>query len=260
MTNEQPPVTFPAWAQKVGVGFGALTFAFLVFLVIWSMNGVGVPDSSRFLVVAILALGVAFSMAFLGGSAAAKGNIPIPGVAAHPISFSIAGGVATFIVVLLVGYFAYVNQVAGGTSTTIGFEATPPGPFAVRATIRGEVVVDDRTLTVRVTDAILSMPKAPPAGRSQYIDSLSAVLASSDGEGGWKEVQRSTFSVKVAQELSEGEEIKLKAFTLRIERSGLALQERWLVFDVRISQSATDPAVGSAYSRTADTLFSTVSH
>jgi hypothetical protein len=95
--------TFPKWAPKAGAMFGAVTLLFLMGLTIASTLSAKVPAGAQFLLVSVIALGVAMSMAFLGGDAAAKGQIPIPGVDKHPVEFSVTGGIAAFIIVLIIG-------------------------------------------------------------------------------------------------------------------------------------------------------------
>ena len=50
-------------------------------LVLLSVFGKQVPCESRFLVVIVLAFGAALASSFLGGTAAAKGKLPIPEIA-----------------------------------------------------------------------------------------------------------------------------------------------------------------------------------
>src|SRR5262245_109673 len=93
----------PRWIPVVGSLFGGATLLFLMLLIIMTVYGNEIPKNSRFLVVAVLALGAALSSSFLGGSAAAKGHLPIPWAKEKPITFSVAGGIATFIIIMLIG-------------------------------------------------------------------------------------------------------------------------------------------------------------
>jgi hypothetical protein len=88
--------------------FGGLTLLFFMALVMMAAMGLEIPCNSRFLVIAILAFGAALSSSFLGGTAAAKGAVPIPYLRSHPLQFRVAGGIAVFVIVLLVSYYAYV--------------------------------------------------------------------------------------------------------------------------------------------------------
>lgn len=107
----------PSWVPIAGVVFGAITLLFFMTLVFLSVNGNEVPHGSRFLVVIVLALGAALASSFLGGSAAAQGKIPIPLIKDYPIEFSIVGGIATLILILIVGFFSYVKDNSDGNQS-----------------------------------------------------------------------------------------------------------------------------------------------
>jgi hypothetical protein len=106
--NKSPEV--PPWFPVAGLMFGGVGGIFLMILVILAVLGREVPPGSRFVFVALLALIVAFSAAFLGGAAAAKGSLPLPFARDKPIAFGVTGGVATFVIVLVLGYLLYSNQ------------------------------------------------------------------------------------------------------------------------------------------------------
>jgi hypothetical protein len=96
------------WVPITGAVFAFLTFFFFVSLVVASINGKSVPPDSRLLVIVVLAVGIALSASFLGGTASASGKLPMPwGV--KPISFSVVGGVAIFFVIFIIGYLVYVK-------------------------------------------------------------------------------------------------------------------------------------------------------
>jgi hypothetical protein len=113
--NERTPTpsrAFPPWAAKAGAIFGGLTLVFFMAVVYATMTGGVIPPSGRFPVIAVLALGLAMATAFLGGDAVAKGHLPLPFLKDNPIQFSVAGGIAVFVIVLLIG-----NAVFGSSST-----------------------------------------------------------------------------------------------------------------------------------------------
>lgn len=129
---------FPKWAPQVGVGFLAVTVLFLMVLVVAGVVfGKSVPDSARFLVVAILALSVAVGGAFLGGSAVAEGRLNIPGSKEHPMRYTLTGGIAVFAVLLMLGMGVYKPTGIDGAGNRPGtdpigapadsFEVAPPG-------------------------------------------------------------------------------------------------------------------------------------
>lgn len=98
------------WVPIVGVGIGFLTMCFLMALVVASLFGNVVPQDTRFIVVCILSMGCAFSFAFIGGSAAVKGRVKVPFMEIKPVEFSVFGGFAVFIIILLLSYTTYVRQ------------------------------------------------------------------------------------------------------------------------------------------------------
>lgn len=94
------------WVLIVGVALGAITMFFLMALVIMSTFALVVPPGSRFIVITIIAFGLSFSGAFIGGNAAAKGKIPfVP--EAYTAEFSAGGGVATFLIAFTLGSILY---------------------------------------------------------------------------------------------------------------------------------------------------------
>jgi hypothetical protein len=81
----------------------------LMLLIILSLFNKEIPMTSRFIVVAFLALSVGLSSTFLGGTAAAKGGITLPFFRESPMSFAVTGGIAVFVIVLMLGYVLYVR-------------------------------------------------------------------------------------------------------------------------------------------------------
>lgn len=92
----------PPWLLVASVAVFVITLAFMMLLVtLATVFDKQVPPNSRFLVVIVLALGAGFGAAGMGGSAAANGSIPIPGVQNHPVAVSVTGGIAVMFIVLL---------------------------------------------------------------------------------------------------------------------------------------------------------------
>ncbi|MCC6718648.1 MAG: hypothetical protein IT555_12255 [Acetobacteraceae bacterium] len=95
-----PNGTVPAWFPLAGVAFSAVTVLFLMYLVV-----VAPPrDESRRVFDVLMALCVASASAFLGGTAAARGKLPL--FKDSPVQFSAVGGVAVFVVVFLLMRYA----------------------------------------------------------------------------------------------------------------------------------------------------------
>jgi hypothetical protein len=89
----------PAWVAIVGAVFLCFTLLSLFMLV----TGMVPMSSNRILLNVWVAFCAAGSISFLGGKAAADGQIPIPHqLGGSPIKFSLAGGIAAFLIVLVV--------------------------------------------------------------------------------------------------------------------------------------------------------------
>lgn len=95
------PNQTPRWLMPAAFTVLALTLSFMMLLVLLATFDKQVPSGSRYLVVIVLAIGAAFGLGGLGGEAAVRGNIPIPGAQNHPLAVSVTGGVAVLILVLL---------------------------------------------------------------------------------------------------------------------------------------------------------------
>jgi hypothetical protein len=118
------------WPVVVGAVCMGLTIFFLMGLILLSVAGHSIPCSSRFLVAAVLALTVGIGSSFLGGSAAARGQIPWKGVQKHPLTFAVTGGVAVVVITLVLG-----AQLYDGGPDCIDLPA-----IAAKPVVRGRVI------------------------------------------------------------------------------------------------------------------------
>ncbi len=64
-------------------------------------------SDGRFIIVAIIALGVALSFSFFGGTAAAEGRIPF--FKNSPVVFAVTGGISVFVIVILICWYIYLK-------------------------------------------------------------------------------------------------------------------------------------------------------
>lgn len=99
--NQDHPVVdaqVPGWFPIAGVGFAVATFLSLFYLLV----GPDLSQQKKIIFDAWFAFCVAASAAFLGGSAVASGTLRLPFIRDSPVKFSAFGGIAIFIVVLLV--------------------------------------------------------------------------------------------------------------------------------------------------------------
>lgn len=98
LTASRPSIARPGvpyWFPIAGVSFAAITVLFLMY---WLLVGPQFDPQKKVVFDVLIALCVACSGAFLGGSAVASGKIPW--FKNSPIQFSTAGGIAIFIIVL----------------------------------------------------------------------------------------------------------------------------------------------------------------
>lgn len=97
----------PSWFPICGAVFGGISLLFFMILVMLSVFGKEIPSTSKFIVVAVLAISSGLSANFLGGTAAAEGKFKIPYFENSPISFGVTGGIAVLIIVFVLGYVMY---------------------------------------------------------------------------------------------------------------------------------------------------------
>ena len=105
--NPPNPSSIPPWLAKAGAFFGGVTLLFFMGLIGVSILHFEVPPSATPLVIIVVALSMALSLAFIGGSAAAEGKIPIPYVKDNPVGFSVSGGIAVFVIVLVISFWLF---------------------------------------------------------------------------------------------------------------------------------------------------------
>jgi hypothetical protein len=104
--NPPPPPSIPKWA---GVLIGVLTLLFFMAIVVLGIIGYVVPPPTKFALIAVLALGSAFSAAAWIGSMTLSGDIPFV-ENQKPLVVSAAGGFAIFVLVFILGYWLYIKQ------------------------------------------------------------------------------------------------------------------------------------------------------
>lgn len=98
----------PSWFQPAGFIVGLLTLLFFMGIVGASIFGFVVPESQKFPVLIVFALGCAFSGSFLTGTASASGQLPFFGDK-NPLAISATGGIAILVIVLVLGYYIYIK-------------------------------------------------------------------------------------------------------------------------------------------------------
>ena len=107
------------WFAVAGFACILLLLGLLSFLIV---TGREVPQDSRMLVVFLLATVLAAGFSFIGGFATATGRIPLPEQVGSPVRFSVGGGVAVFVVAVLLGWVTYAHGQGNGATVACGAE------------------------------------------------------------------------------------------------------------------------------------------
>ncbi|MCA1576048.1 MAG: hypothetical protein LC794_01635 [Acidobacteria bacterium] len=97
----------PKWLLPVGVGFGLLTFVFLMAIVFLSMAGRDPSRNGKFALLGVMAFGAAFASATWIGNAVMTGEIKSM-EGQNPLTVSATGGFAIFLLVFVLGYWFYI--------------------------------------------------------------------------------------------------------------------------------------------------------
>ena len=155
MVRHQNPERVAAQVRRfdrLGYAAGILTLLFLMGVaVLPSLTHRDIRCSARFPIVAALALGAALAAGAIGGSASAKGSLPIPGLEDRdPIVIATGGGIAVLLIVMLLGYQMYVRNCKD--------DAPPPAPVEPEiiiavpegATLARTIAVFEKTTNVNV--------------------------------------------------------------------------------------------------------------
>lgn len=104
----QPDTKIPPWFPIAGYISGILTLLFFMALIIVGVVlGRPFPADYKFIIVIVMAFGLALAVSFIGGSAAAGGKIPF--FKDSPVQFAVSGGIATFVIVLLIGWKVFLK-------------------------------------------------------------------------------------------------------------------------------------------------------
>ncbi len=102
--GDQSPPNVSLWAKILSAVFGGITLVFFMVLVFFSLFGFEIPESSCYLVAIVFGIFGGLAFGFISGTAMANGTIPVPGTTTQ-LSVSLGGGVASTIVLALIGYW-----------------------------------------------------------------------------------------------------------------------------------------------------------
>ncbi|VVO61684.1 hypothetical protein [Pseudomonas fluorescens] len=158
------PVMFEqTWALALGAVVGVITLIFLMALVILAINDMPPPESVKYIIITIISFGLAFATAFLGGRAAIRGAVPfVP--EGKAVEFSMAGGVAVFLIVFVVMSHYYP---AG-----IGPSEIWNGKLSTLKNAAAKISSVDDKMIVRVNDVMLVDADYGYSGSFEFKDKL----------------------------------------------------------------------------------------
>ena len=168
----------PTWALIVGAAIGTLTLFFLMaFPLISILTGKRIECGDTFWVILIFALAIGLSSAFLGGYAAASGNIAVPLLGSHPLTVGLTGGIASVAVGAGIAFLVVSHGCVNPEMTRLKFDSWDYKPKEGKLEFR---LIEDTVklrnfLRVPEADqyeawvAIRSMGSAPPAQGSYPI-------------------------------------------------------------------------------------------
>ena len=105
--NNADRTSLPKWFPVVGATFLGLELAYFMVVSFVSLTIKITPDTKQLLII-VLAIGAAASVFFLGGSVSATGELPIPLVRKRPVAFAVSGGIASLIIVWILGYWMWI--------------------------------------------------------------------------------------------------------------------------------------------------------
>ena len=132
--------------KAIAYAAGALTLLFMMGLFAYStvtQSPLPSGTTERFVIIAIVAFGAALASGFLGGEAAAKGSIPFRFATKHPLTFSMTGGIAVFVIVFALGSVLYPDDDDAVPEVRITSDPVT-GVYADEAVTLTAVIVDGR--------------------------------------------------------------------------------------------------------------------
>jgi hypothetical protein len=162
--------SLPGWFPIAGVAFAAVTVGFLMYLLL----GPVLDPQKKTIFDVLMAFCAASSGAFLGGTAAASGEIPF--LKDSPFRVSAAGGIGIFVVVYLVLHMSSVQSGPARTPSPQTPDSPDSRPLYVGhpPSCTGEIVTDDQD---RAHCANTPLGRTIPPGR---VDSFQELYVGTD--------------------------------------------------------------------------------
>ena len=160
--NAGPAKAAPRWALIAGFGIGASTLIFLMGLVGLSIAGYPIPCGNTFPIMLLFGLCLGLSSAFLGGYAAATGDIKLPVLGDNPISTAVGGGILFLIIGVAISWLVITNNCdvpAEERSSLIrGKIVNIPGDIEVRPESDEFFYNDRNSLNIRCKNKVRKLP------------------------------------------------------------------------------------------------------
>lgn len=110
------PGTVPKWFPIAGYASAAGTLGFFMYVALFQS---GRPNFAH---IVVMAFAAGLATTFLGGDAAATGEIPTPFLKSNPIAFSATGGIAVFLIVLLLGWTLFLRDGRSNRDSDVAFQ------------------------------------------------------------------------------------------------------------------------------------------
>jgi len=223
MNDGQNDMSVDKWIPIAGYVSGSVTLVFLMVLV---FADIALCDQ-RGLVAVIAGFGFAMAFGFIGGSAAARGNLPVPFMSKQPIAFSVAGGAAVFVVsTLLVTSVFSDNDCAPSGPCRVNFQAGTSSAFIPQALFSGSICARRRTIEVDIQSARFEIVELPSGEEARRVYSILAALAGPDPSGGWQLLQASS-PIEIDQQLRLGHVVEVERPLVIPPKIGVA--QKWKI-------------------------------
>src|SRR4051794_11128011 len=110
--QKPPPVDPFGHAFPRGIIWAGYVCAVIALLFFIGLTFIPISCGQRFPAIVVLALATALASAFIGGSASASGQLPLP-KGMSPVKFAVTGGIAVLIILLILGHTLWVQGCPG---------------------------------------------------------------------------------------------------------------------------------------------------
>ena len=118
ITMQPPPSPEPAWPKIIGVVLIFTVVLFIMVIVSLDLAGVQLHRAGQGIFAVLVGIVLAGALGFIGGTVDVSGSVPIPKLEIKPIHFSATGGIAGFVLglLLVVATFKLLGSDTGSTA------------------------------------------------------------------------------------------------------------------------------------------------